>query len=330
MLPSPPDPERILVVRRDNIGDLLCTTPLICALRNRFPSAWLGALVNSYNAPVLVGNPHLDAVFAYDKGKHLAGLGEKLRAIAKRVLMIRQLRKLRIDVAVLPVADASALRFARLSGAQRIVAPSPELNQNLHEVERTFRCAAEFAIEGPPLPMTLVPDPQRVNTLIAQVPPGPGPLIGLHISARKPSQRWPIECIASFAQRLHERNGARFLVFWAPGNAADPRHPGDDEKAAALMAMLADLPAAAIATHRLEELIAGLSLCDRVVMSDGGAMHIAAALGKPLVCFFGNSDTVRWRPWGVPYQLLQAPSHEVADLSVNEVLAAYENLGPTV
>lgn len=321
-----PDPDRILVVRRDNIGDLLCTTPLIGALRRRFPSAWLGALVNSYNAPVLTGNPHLDAVFAYDKGKHLAGLGEKLGALAKRARMIHQLRKLRIDVAVVPVADASALRFSRLSGARCIVVPPPESNPAVHEVERTFRCAAAFAIAGSPPAMTLAPDPRLAADLAARVPPGHGPLVGLHISARKPSQRWPIERMAGFARRLHERCGARFLVFWAPGSAADPRHPGDDEKAAALVEMLADLPAAAIATHRLEELIAGLSLCDRMVMSDGGAMHVAAALGKPLVCFFGNSDTVRWRPWGVPYQLLQAPSHEVADLTVDQVLAAYETL----
>ena len=62
--------ERILIVRRDNIGDLVLTTPLIAALRAKKPDAWIGFLANSYNAPVLSGNPHLDAVFAYDKAKH--------------------------------------------------------------------------------------------------------------------------------------------------------------------------------------------------------------------------------------------------------------------
>ena len=66
---------RILVIRRDNIGDLVCTTPLLAALRRRFPAAWIGALVNSYNATVLDRNPDLDEVFVYRKLKHL-GPGE--------------------------------------------------------------------------------------------------------------------------------------------------------------------------------------------------------------------------------------------------------------
>jgi ADP-heptose:LPS heptosyltransferase len=135
-----------------------------------------------------------------------------------------------------------------------------------------------------------------------------------------------VERYAELARRLHTEAGARFLLFWAPGSAADPKHPGDDEKAADLAARLAGLPLAPMPTQSLAELIAGLSLCDSVICSDGGAMHVAAALGKPLVCFFGNSDAVRWRPWGVPYRLLQAPSRDVADIRVEQALAAWQQL----
>jgi len=77
----------------------------------------------------------------------------------------------------------------------------------------------------------------------------------------------------------------------------------------------------------LGELIAGLSLCERVVCSDGGAMHLAAALGKPIVCLFGRSDAARWHPFGVRYELLQPASLEVRDISVSSVAAALERLG---
>jgi heptosyltransferase-3 len=83
---------KILVIRRDNIGDLVCTTPLIAALRQRFPQGWIGALVNSYNAPVLDSNPDLDEVFVYTKAKH-RGRGESLLGILwKRLMMMRRLR----------------------------------------------------------------------------------------------------------------------------------------------------------------------------------------------------------------------------------------------
>jgi ADP-heptose:LPS heptosyltransferase len=52
---------RILVIRRDNIGGLVCRTPLFAALRARYSQAHIAALVNSYNAAVLDGNPHVDA-----------------------------------------------------------------------------------------------------------------------------------------------------------------------------------------------------------------------------------------------------------------------------
>jgi ADP-heptose:LPS heptosyltransferase len=81
-----------------------------------------------------------------------------------------------------------------------------------------------------------------------------------------------------------------------------------------------------VATHELPELVAGLSLANAVVCSDGGAMHIAAGLGKPIVCFFGNSSAERWHPWGVPYELLQKPSQDVADISVDEAYSAYVRL----
>jgi heptosyltransferase-3 len=63
-----------------------------------------------------------------------------------------------------------------------------------------------------------------------------------------------------------------------------------------------------------------------VVCSDGGAMHIAAALGKPILCFFGKSDKTRWYPWKASYVLLQPPSLNVADIGVDEAAHAFDQL----
>ena len=60
---------RVLFIRRDNIGDLICTTPAIHALRKNFPAAKIGVLVNSYNADAVAGNPDVDEVYIYEKAK---------------------------------------------------------------------------------------------------------------------------------------------------------------------------------------------------------------------------------------------------------------------
>ena len=68
------------------------------------------------------------------------------------------------------------------------------------------------------------------------------------------------------------------------------------------------------------------TLADRVICPDGGAMHIAAALGKPILCFFGDSDAMHWHPWGVPYRLLQPDSRDAADISLAAALQAFREL----
>lgn len=324
------DPGKILVIRRDNIGDLVCTTPLFAALRARFPDAWIGVLANSYNAPVLAGNPHVDEVFTYTKGKHLAPGQSQWQALWQRLQLIADLRRRRIDDVILPGGEqASARRFARWIAPRRVLAAPSTAG---HEVERSMACLKAYGVTNAdvntPPPCTVVADAALVKRLAASLPLALAGrrLIALQLSARKPKQRWPVERFAELARQLHAASGCGFLLFWSPGAADDALHPGDDAKAAELVALTRDLPLAAVPTHELAELIAGLSLCDEVICSDGGAMHIAAGLGKPLVCLFGNSDVTRWRPWAVPHVLLQPASRDVADISVTEVLAAYARL----
>ena len=98
--PASPNPAerdarpRILVIRRDNIGDLVCTTPLIAALRERYPGGHIAALVNTYNEAVLAGNPAVDAVHAYEKGKHRGEARSAVSVYVDRLRLILALRSL--------------------------------------------------------------------------------------------------------------------------------------------------------------------------------------------------------------------------------------------
>jgi ADP-heptose:LPS heptosyltransferase len=116
------------------------------------------------------------------------------------------------------------------------------------------------------------------------------------------------------------------MLFWSPGESDNPLHPGDDAKAEAIMRELPGIPILAYPTRELGQLIGGLSICDAIICSDGGAMHLAAGLGKPILCFFGKSDVTRWHPWSVPYVLRQKPSLEVTDISVEDALNGFRKL----
>lgn len=331
-----------LVIRRDNIGDLVCTTPLIRALREQFPAARICALVNSYNLPVLLGNPDIDETFAYTKAKHRPA-GQSLFGVYRdRLKTIVRLRSMRFDYAILaaPGFQPRSLAFARLIAPRHIVGYSEAGNRAcrpididvpylpdsaLHEAEDVFRLLAPLGISGAPPTARVFPLAAECAAVAARLPPA-ALRIGIHISARKPSQRWPVQHFVELMRRLHRKSACAFVLFWSPGDAANPLHPGDDAKAREIVAALPDVPLLAYPTVRLEQLIAGLSLCDAVICSDGGAMHLAAGLGKPILCFFGQSDATRWHPWDVPHSVLQAESRDVADIGVAQALAAFARL----
>ncbi|HTY98541.1 MAG TPA: glycosyltransferase family 9 protein, partial [Rhodocyclaceae bacterium] len=337
---------KFLVIRRDNIGDLVCTTPLIRALRQKYPAARIDALVNSYNFPVLAGNPDLDHVFAYTKAKHRQH-GETVAGVYwRRLRLMLTLRREGYDAVIL--ANGNYLK--RPLGLARWVAPRsivgfvpagvagtgidlgvPVDDRPRHEVENISRLLTPLGVDGPPPALQLRAQPEaaaRARRRLAEAGwyDPVRPLAAIHISARKVPQRWPAERYAELMRRLHAERGCQFMLFWSPGDEDNPLHPGDDRKAAAILSACADLPVLAYPTTQLEDLIGGLSVCSAAVCSDGGAMHIAAGLGLPIVCFFGNSDAAKWHPWGVPHILLQKESRHVDDISVDEAFEAFRRL----
>ena len=346
-VPDTPQIERLLVIRRDNIGDLVCTTPLIAALRRRFPSAWMGALVNSYNAPVLQGNPDLDEVIAYRKLKHLEPGESAAAALAQRIGSMWRLRRMHLDCVILATPDfvPRTVRLARWLAPRRVLGFSDgslaarrlDLSvplskvKDLHEVERVFALGGHLGIRGDIPPLRLVPDPSEVAKATRAFGERPGPRVALHISARRPAQRWPAERFAALIERLHAEHGTLCMLLWSPGPASHRQHPGDHDKAAAIAeALRGSTPLVAYRTERLRELIGALAASDLVICSDGGALHLAAGLRKPLVCLFGDSPPERWGPWNVPCRILRPASRQVTDLSVQDLLRAFAELAGTV
>ena len=309
-----PAAPRILILRRDNIGDLVCTTPLLAALRARLPGAWIGALVTTYNAEVLARNPALDEVYVYEKLKHRSG--GLLSHLRSQLGQLARLRKQRLDCVLVPAPAPQALKLARSLKPERVIASPTSFSARLHEVERVFELGQSFGLRGRPGAMEIFPDPARRAELEGRL--GKGPFVAIHISARRPAQQWPLERYAALADELARE--ARVLLLWAPGPRDNPRHPGDDEAAAEVWRAAPGVTP--VPTPDLSTLVAALSLADRVVCPDGGTMHLAAALHKPVVALFGDSPVERWRPWGVPHRVLRPESKNLADLPLAPVLEA--------
>jgi ADP-heptose:LPS heptosyltransferase len=341
---------RILVVRRDNIGDLLCTTPLIDTLRAHYPDAEIDALVNSYNAPILEGNPALNVVHVYTKGKHRAAGQTALGVVIDTARLVWRMRRRRYDMIFLPGhANRNSHKYARWvrhahtrvigfgsledkgqNGPVNVPVDSTPFRA-LHEVSKCQALLTPLGVDDAPGAMRVFARPAMVALAEQRFADAgvrrDGHLIGLHISARRPLQRWPAERFIELAHALYAQDPtARFALFWSPGASDTLQHPGDDRNAEAIMNGCRDLPMLALPTRQLPELIGALSLVDSLICSDGGAMHLAAALGKPIVSLFGDSVSAHWHPWEVPHEVLQPESRDVRDLDAARVCEAHRTL----
>ncbi len=310
---------RILVVRRDNIGDLVCTLPVFESLRRQYPNARLGALVNSYNAPLLAGNSFVDHIHIYTKSKHQPQ-GTRLALARDRLGLLLELRRLRYQTAVHAGSRVRAeMRFlARLAGIKQEILDKSS-DHPLHEVERVHGLLHTFGISGPPPAPYLTPPAAELAAVRRSLAEqGFRGAIGLHISAREDENRWPLENFAALI-RAGANQGHKFVIFWSPGNASRPEHPGDDDRARALMELCRDLPVIAYPTADLGTLTATLAAVSVLVGSDGGHCHIAAAVGTRVIGLYCSHKTRQWRPWGPTHTVLSAT--QVKDISVETVLA---------
>jgi ADP-heptose:LPS heptosyltransferase len=255
------------------------------------------------------------------------------------------LRQKKYDLAIIPSGgyNRRGVSYAGFIGAKKILAYSgdkrdsrislpmvPDGAKPRHEVEWCCNLLQPLGItQTPPALRLTVTGQEQAAFIDSRISDGKWLKqrpIGIHISARKPSNRWLQVYYIELIHKLWQQERRPLALFWSPGAEDDPRHPGDDGLAQGILEACQSINIRPVMTQSLRELIVAMSFCDRVFCSDGGAMHVAAGLGKPLVCLFGGSDVSRWHPWGVEHRVLQPPSRQVHDILPDQVLQALAQL----
>jgi len=290
----------ILVIKLRYIGDVLLATPVLRSLRERFPDACLTITVLRGTEDVLKGNPDLTEVLVVERG----GLAEQLR-------FLQSIRRRRFDCVIdLTDGDRSAV-LSRFSGAPvriglneehrwrgllytTVVRPGPEAT---HRVERNLETVRPLGIEPKACPLVLRIPPQDeaaaaglLDDLAGEkLSDGSKALVMLQPGARYWFKAWPVERFAELAGRLAARYGCRILV----GGDAKERGLAEAIRAGAQAPVV---PLAGRLT--LLQYTAVLKRCSLFVGNDNGPMHMAAALGVPVVALFGPSDPAEWGPRG--------------------------------
>jgi len=328
---------KILIYRKDNIGDLVLTLPLVFSLRASCGECEIDAFTSSYSRAVAEHCPLFRTVYAYRKSKHLRGWA-KLRALLDRLVVILKLRENRYDLLIFPgnLGQNKNRWVVRIINAQRSVGffdepplgpsrlpakftavPNRKTNRQAEwrEILR-LSVALRVNLSEPPEPPYL-----ELRTKSAADQPI---VVGIHLSARRPSQRWARAHFFELIQGVLKLNPQiKIVVTWSPGTSSNPVHPGDDEAAKSLRQLFLEESRVEFhSSQSLDDLLAIQRRLTALITPDGGAMHCAAALGIRCVALFGDSDPKRWAPVGRAHILLQGSSGHVDSIQPEQVLAA--------
>ena len=304
-----------MVVRGVNwLGDAVMTTPALVRLREAFPEAQITLLTHEKLADLWRHQPVVDEVLTFRQGEGVWPVSRKLRhggfdlalllpnsprsaieawlaGIPRRVGLRWPWRNLFLTQAVAPASGVTRMRKrtvseiqARLAANLPREAPAPQSHHLYHYLHLVSALGASAEPLAPCLRLTeeeRTTGAARLFERAVQNSKAGTVWFGLNPGAEYgPAKRWPVERFIETANVISQQTGCRWMVFGGPQD-----RPLAEE-------VLAGVPSAASLCGQttLRELMMGLGRCRLLLTNDTGPMHLAAALGTPVVALFGSTS----------------------------------------
>ncbi|NIP86012.1 MAG: lipopolysaccharide heptosyltransferase family protein [Planctomycetales bacterium] len=300
---------RILITRLTAIGDCVLTVPVLTALRDHFPGAFIAWAVGRSATPLLEGHAALDEIISLPPGW--------LKSPTIVWNLRHRLRQLKFDVTIDPQSLTKSACVCRLAGAPRRIGFAGQhgrelsglLNNELvhhsqpHVVDRSLELLGPLGIENPQvrfdLPRYAAAEPS-MNRFLRQHGLSRGFAL-LNVGAGWPSKLWPACRLAAVAQRLGHHHGLTSVIVWA----------GEEERSAAeeIVATCPHHAVLAVPTS-LVELATLARQAELFVGADTGPLHLAAAVGTPCVGLYGPTRLADCGPYGDQHIALQKQFQE--------------------
>jgi len=288
---------KIVIVRLGAMGDLIHALPAAAALRRAFPQARIDWIVDERHRELLDLVPVIDRRIAIDTG-----------SVASMLEAVRELRRSRYDSALDLQGLLKSAVLARLSGAARVIGfPTPLLRERLAALfyTETAGVAAEHVIrKNLSLLKALDVDPQLapiefpLEDRRPEIAAAARQRLGIqphdrfaiiNPGAAWPNKRWPPVYFAEVAAALKSTHGLPSVVLWGPGEERLAQDVVDASHGSAVVSP----------QTTLADLVSLTKAAALMVSGDTGPLHVAGAVGTPLVGIFGPTNPERNGPWDV-------------------------------
>ena len=287
-----------LIVRLGSLGDVVHAIPFAAALRTQFPAGRIDWMVDPRYAELLDMVPVLDRRIGVDPRLLLR------HADRRRLFRVfAELRRVQYDVVfdlqglLKSAVLARAVRGRRIVGFTRpylreplarllytsTVDPAPAVH--VIDMNLALLSAVDARDRRARFPLAIAPS-ATVDSVVQRFPDG---YVLLNPGAAWPNKRWPAACFGAVAAALKDVYGKRSLVLWGPG-----------EHALAQEVSAASGGAADVSPPTTIQELAGIARAAHLMISgDTGPLHIAAAVGTPIVALFGPTRPERNGPWAL-------------------------------
>ena len=319
-------PRRLLVRGANWLGDAVMTTPALFRLREKFPDAHLAILTPEKLGDLWLHHPAVNETVSFASGENIFAVAKKLRAgkfdlalvlpnsprsalevflagIPQRFGYARPWRNFFLTQTVAPRAEAVQMWKRTAAEIQRLIAQPPTAqrqpptaNPLAHQIHEYLHLAAALGANPEPLAPQLAVTPEEIAAAQKKfgLDPITGPIFGLNPGAEYgPAKRWPVEKFTAAAKEIQQRTNCTWLLFGGK----------NDQPLTARIESALRTPHSALhnlaGQTSLRELMALLKLCRVLLANDTGPMHVAAALGTPVVVPFGSTSPALTGP-GLP------------------------------
>ncbi len=315
---------RILVVRLDNLGDVLVTTPALHAIKESLPAATLTLLASPTGAQVGRLNRDVDDVIVYE-APWMDPWQKLPRDSAREQAMIALIKERRFDAAIiftsfrqspLPAAYLCYLADIPLRAAASIDGPGSLLTTRhkhpermMHEVEHGLDLVGALGLGAGDHNLVLtLPDEAHSGAAALLTEWGVathradrhGPLVVVHPGCTMPARTYPWEMFAEVAEGLVARLGATVVLT----GSSDERDLTERVRSRVSQRYRSHVRLAA-GTLPFPAFGALIDAANLVVTNNTGPMHMAAALKTPVVALFAlTNPPEQWGPWRVPHRQL--------------------------
>lgn len=301
--------KRILVVRTDRIGDALLSTPVVRALRRAFPSAYLAVMVSPYTKDVFEGSPYLDEVIIYDKeGKHKSWFHSREFAL--------NLKKKKFDLTLVLHPNNRVHLVTFFAGIRRRIGYDRKLGFLLtdqlkhtkqlgekHELEYCLDFLQPLGLESGDkdlfMPIKAESEAWVDGVFAQQAIQKTDKLLAINPGASCPSRIWLGERFAEVSRRLAEKYGFKVILVGGPKEMKIA-----DIVLKSMQSSVVNLSG----KTSLSQLASVLKRCDLLISNDSGPVHMASAVGTPVISIFSRNkkgiNPTRWGPVGKKDKIL--------------------------